>query len=79
VHADDLRDVFGREREHRPAREGLRHLQESGLLERIPLESRDRDVVVLTGRGRDVLGRIARSATTSPGNRSTPVSGSRAS
>ena len=38
-----------------PARQGLRHLQESGLLERIPLESRDRDVVVLTGRGRDVL------------------------
>jgi len=55
VHADDLRDVFDRERELRPAQQGLRHLQESGLLERIPLESRDRDVVVLTGRGRDVL------------------------
>jgi hypothetical protein len=55
VHADDLRDVFDREREIRPARQGLRHLQESGLLERIPLERRDRDVVVLTGRGRDVL------------------------
>jgi hypothetical protein len=54
VHAD-LRDGFERERERRPARQGLRHLQESGLLERIPLESRDRDVVVLTGRGRDVL------------------------
>jgi hypothetical protein len=55
VHADDLRDVFERERERRPARQGLRHLEESGLLERIPLESRDRDDVVLTGRGRDVL------------------------
>ena len=55
VHADDLRDVFDGEREPRPARQGLRHLQESGLIERIPLESRDRDVVVLTGRGRDVL------------------------
>ena len=55
VHADDLRDVFDRDRDLRPARQGLRHLQDSGLLERIPLESRDRDVVVLTGRGRDVL------------------------
>ena len=55
VHADDLREVFDGERDPKPARQGLRHLQESGLLERIPLESRDRDVVVLTGRGRDVL------------------------
>ena len=55
VHADDLRDVFDREREHRPERQGLRHLEDSGLLERIPLESRNRDVVVLTSRGRDVL------------------------
>ena len=55
VHADDLRDVFDGDRDPKPARQGLRHLQESGLLERIPLESRDRDVVVLTGRGRDVL------------------------
>jgi hypothetical protein len=55
VHTDDLRDVFDSEREPRPAQQGLRHLQESGLVERIPLESRDRDVVVLTGRGRDVL------------------------
>jgi len=55
VHADDLRDVFDRERDLQSTRQGLRHLQESGLLERIPLESRDRDVVVLTGLGRDVL------------------------
>lgn len=55
VHADDLSDVFDRERGVRSARQGLRHLQEAGLLERVPLESRDRDVVVLTGRGRDVL------------------------
>ena len=55
VHADDLRDVFDGDRDPKPAPQGLRHLQESGLLERIPLESRDRDVVVLTGRGRDVL------------------------
>ena len=55
VHVDDLRDVFDGDRDPKPARQGLRRLQESGLLERIPLESRDRDVVVLTGRGRDVL------------------------
>jgi protein involved in plasmid replication-relaxation len=55
VNADDLRDVFDRERDLRPAGQGLRHLQQMGLVERIPLESRDRDVVVLTGRGRDVL------------------------
>jgi DNA-binding MarR family transcriptional regulator len=53
VHADDLRDVF--DRDLQSARQGVRHLQESGLLERIPLESRERDVVVLTGQGRDVL------------------------
>jgi len=55
VHADDLRDVFDGDRDPKPARQGLRHLQDSGLLEKIPLESRDRDVVVLTNRGRDVL------------------------
>jgi hypothetical protein len=55
VHADDLHDVFDGDRDPKPARQGLRHLQESGLLERIPLESRDRDVVVLTNRGRDAL------------------------
>jgi hypothetical protein len=55
VQADDLRDIVHRERDVRQVRQGLRHLQESGLVERVPLESRDRDVVVLTGRGRDVL------------------------
>ena len=55
VRRDDLRDVLEGEREPRPARDDLRHLQESGLVERIPLERRDRDVVVLTDRGRDVL------------------------
>jgi hypothetical protein len=54
VRADDLREVFP-QREQRATRDGLRHLEESGLVERIQLENHSRDVVVLTGRGRDVL------------------------
>ncbi len=55
VHADDLHHVFNSDRAPQAPRDAVRHLQESGLLERIPLESRSRDVVVLTRSGRDVL------------------------
>lgn len=55
VHADDLREVLDPDRGERAAPGAVRHLQESGLLERIPLESRSRDVVVLTRSGRDLL------------------------
>ena len=55
VHAEDFRDVFDSEDGGRSVRAAVRHLQESGLLERIPLEDRSRDVVVLTKSGRDLL------------------------
>lgn len=55
VHAGDLHQVFNGDRGRQAARDAVRHLRESGLLEQIPLESRSRDVVVLTKRGRDLL------------------------
>jgi hypothetical protein len=55
VHANDLNDVFDQARGDRSSGEGLRHLRDSALIETVPLERRDRDVVVLTGRGRDLL------------------------
>jgi len=55
VQIEDLRDVLEARREGSSAGERVRSLQESGLLERIPLEGRERDVVVLTERGRELL------------------------
>jgi DNA-binding MarR family transcriptional regulator len=55
VQVGDVHEMLGQERGGRSARKSLDHLQASGLLERIPLERRDVDVVVLTDRGRDLL------------------------
>jgi hypothetical protein len=55
VQVSDVHQILGQDRGERSAEKGLDHLQASGLLERIPLERRDDDVVVLTDRGRDLL------------------------
>jgi hypothetical protein len=55
VQVSDVREMLDDGRGGRSARESLEHLQASGLLERIPLERRDEDLVVLTDRGRDLL------------------------
>jgi DNA-binding MarR family transcriptional regulator len=55
VQASDVHQILGQDRGERPAQKSLDHLQASGLLERIPLERRDEDVVVLTERGRNLL------------------------
>lgn len=55
VQVSDVQEMLGHERGERPAEKSLDHLQASGLLERILLERRDEDVVVLTNRGRDLL------------------------
>jgi hypothetical protein len=55
VQVEDLQEMFESRRGQGATRDAIRHLQESGLLERVPLESRSRDVVVLTRSGRDVL------------------------
>lgn len=55
VHVEELRDLFDSDSGGRLAGAAVRHLQDSGLLERIPLESRSRDVLVLTKSGRDLL------------------------
>lgn len=55
VQASDAREMLDHGRGERSAQKSLEHLQDSGLLERIPLERRDEDVVVLTDRGRDLL------------------------
>jgi hypothetical protein len=55
VQVSDVRQILGQEQGEPSAQKSLDHLQASGLLERIPLERRDDDVVVLTDRGRDLL------------------------
>ena len=55
VQVSDVQEILGPERGERSAQKSLDHLRASGLLERIPLERRDEDVVVLTDRGRDLL------------------------
>jgi hypothetical protein len=55
VQVGDVREMLEDGRGGRSAEKSLEHLQASGLLERIPLERRDDDVVVLTDRGRDLL------------------------
>jgi hypothetical protein len=55
VQVRDVQEMLDDGRGGRSAQKSLDHLQASGLLERIPLERRDADVVVLTDRGRDLL------------------------
>ena len=55
VQVSDVQEMLGQERGTRSAQRSLDHLLASGLLERIPLERRNDDVVVLTDRGRDLL------------------------
>ena len=55
VPAGDLRD--GQDRPLDPNRGDLRHLRDSGLVETIPTIGEDRDLFVLTERGRDILER----------------------
>jgi hypothetical protein len=54
VQVSDVCEMLGDGR-GRSAQKSLDHLQACGLVERIPLERRDDDVVVLTDRGRDLL------------------------
>ena len=55
LQVSDVQEILGEERGERLAQKSVDHLQASGLLERIPLERRDDDVVVPTDRGRDLL------------------------
>ena len=55
VQIADVREMLDDGRGGRSVQKSLEHLQASGLLERIQLERRDDDVVVLTDRGRDLL------------------------
>lgn len=55
VQVSDVQEILGQERGEQSVQKSLDHLQAAGLLERIPLERRDNDVVVLTDRGRDLL------------------------
>ena len=55
VQVSDVQEILGQQRGGRSAQRSLDHLQASGLLERVRLERRDDDVVVLTDRGRDLL------------------------
>jgi len=55
VQVSDVREMLDDGRGGRSAQKSLEHLQASGLLERIPLERRDEDVMVPTNRGRDLL------------------------
>jgi hypothetical protein len=55
VQVNDIQEMLGHGRGERSAQRSLDHLQASGLLERIPLERRDEDVVVVSDRGRDLL------------------------
>jgi hypothetical protein len=55
VQAPDVQEMLDDGRGGGSAQKSLDHLEASGLLERIPLERRDDDVVVLTDRGRDLL------------------------
>ncbi len=55
VQVEDVRDVLEASRPGASAGERVRRLEETGLLERIPLDGRARDVVVLTDRGRALL------------------------
>ena len=66
VQVGDVREMLEDGRGGRSAEKSLEHLQASGLLERIPLERRDDDVVVLTNRGRDLLEANRREQTGEP-------------
>ena len=66
VQVGDVREMLEDGRGGRSAEKSLEHLQAFGLLERIPLERRDDDVVVLTNRGRDLLEANRREPTGEP-------------
>jgi hypothetical protein len=55
VQVSDVQEMLGQQRGEPSAQKSLDHLRASGLLERIRLERRDEDVIVLTNRGRDLL------------------------
>jgi len=55
VQAHDLRDVLDDGVRGASAPKSVEHLAASGLVDRIRLDGRERDVVVLTPRGRDLL------------------------
>ena len=55
VRVSNVQEMLDDGRAEGSDRKSLGHLQESGLLDRIPLERRDEDIVVLTHRGRDLL------------------------
>lgn len=55
VQVSDVQEMLGPDRGEPSAQKSLDHLRASGLLERIRLERRDEDVVVLTNRGRELL------------------------
>jgi hypothetical protein len=78
VQASDVQEMLGRGLGERSARRSLDHLQAAGLLDRIPLERRDEDVVVLTDRAETCSKRIGVSTPKSPGRCSTRGSRSRA-
>jgi hypothetical protein len=52
---EDLRSCFERDDDSRKTHDRLDHLRESGLVQTIPMDGREPDVVVLTREGRDVL------------------------
>jgi hypothetical protein len=66
VQVGDVREMLEDGRRGRSAEKRLEYLQAFGLLERIPLERRDDDVVVLTNRGRDLLEANRREQTGEP-------------
>jgi hypothetical protein len=66
VQVSDVQEMLGQERGEPSAQKSLDHLRASGLLERIRLERRDEDVVVLTNRGRDLLEANRRERTGEP-------------
>ena len=55
VQVRDVQEMLDDGRGGRSAQKSLDHLQMSGLLERLALERRDEDLLVLTDRGRDLL------------------------
>ena len=59
VQVENLRDVLGASRGGASAHQRVDRLRESGLLERIPLDGRERAVVVLTERAASCSRRIA--------------------
>jgi hypothetical protein len=78
VQVSDVQDMLAEDQGDRSAQKSLEHLQASGLLERIPLERRDDDVLCSRTEVETSSRRIGVSTPESCGRRSTLVSGSRA-